>query len=158
MRKGESLALTPFNDSDAWMLFTRLMEWNKITAVDRAEVEAAKLLLKMLNGLALGIRQMAALIKAKGEGVQSFLNRYRRGGLDDNEFLKLEDYDFSLNTVWQTAFNTLKWKDTYNNGYGYRLLGVMTYLAPDSLPNTIRFRTQQSQVATMLAFCKDEDQ
>ena len=67
--------------------------------MDRAEVEAAKLLLTKLQRLALGIRQMAALIKVKGKSIASFLNRYRKGRLNDDGSSKLDDYNFSLDTV-----------------------------------------------------------
>ena len=156
--KGESLALKPFNDPEAWALFTKLIKWNDLATVEEAEIEAAKLLLTKLQGLALGIRQMVALIKVKGKGVASFLNRYRKGRLRDDGSSKLDDYNFSLDTIWQTAFNTLEKRGAQKKGYGFQLLGVMTYFSPDCIPNSIYGSTRLGEVPAALTFCKDEDE
>ena len=156
--KGESLALKPFNGSEAWALFTKLMKWNNLTTVEEAEIEAARLLLAKLQGLALGIRQMAALIKVKGKGVAHFLNRYRKGRIRDDGSSKLDDYSFSLDTIWQTAFNTLKKKGAQQKGYGFQLLGVMTYFSPDCIPNIMYNGAKLGEVPASLSFCKDEDE
>lgn len=156
--KGESLALMPFSDSEAWALFAKLMKWNDLAIVDKAEIDAAKLLLAKLQGLALGIRQMAALIKVKGKGVASFLNRYRKGRLNDDGSSKLDDYNFSLDTVWQTAFYSLKKKDVAGKGYGFPLLGVMSFLSPERIPNALYDCTRLGEVPDTLTFCKDEDE
>ena len=156
--KGESLALKPFDESEAWALFTKLMKWNELAMVEEVEIEAAKLLLSKLQGLALGIRQMAALIKVKGKGVANFLNRYKKGRLRDDGSSKLDDYNFSLDTIWQTAFDTLNQKGTQKKGYGFQLLGIITYFSPDCIPNTIFDGTRLGEVPALLTFCKDEDE
>ena len=71
---------------------------------------------------------------------------------------KLENYNFSLDTVWNTAFDTLKKKNANGKGFWFQLLGIMAYLSPDHVPNTLFDSTRLSQVPHTPAFWKDENE
>lgn len=154
--KGEALAITPFKREEAWILFTKLMKWDDTAVIDEKEIKAAEMLLSKIDGLALGIRQMVALIKVKDKGVLHFLNRYRKGRVKDDGSSKIDDYEFTLETIWRDIFTTLE-AHAKKGGLGFDLLGIMTYLSPDHIPDDLFIRDEVTSVPHLLAFCKNKD-
>lgn len=157
--KGERLHIQPFDSAAAWNLFATIMDWDDPSTVPDSEAEAARSLLLKLQGLALGIRQMAALIKVKGKGVEHFLGRYKKGRVT-NEGSKLDDYQFSLDTVWKESFSAVRkgLSDEENPHDGFHLLGVIVFLSPDEIPNEIFTGYNADTYPSQLSFCQDEQE
>jgi len=152
----DSLHMEPLSSEAACNLFVTLMKWDGLTTIPESEIEAAKMLLEKLQGLALGIRQMAAIIKVQDRGVKYFLERYHSGRERQDGSLKLDDYEFDLDTVWKASFSDIEERRSSGSD-AFDVLGIIAFLYPDEIPNDIfsghreiRFKTQ--------SFRRDVDQ
>jgi tetratricopeptide (TPR) repeat protein len=114
----------------------RRPEWNEPDKVSAAEREAMHWLLQKLDGLPLGIRQCAALIRVKNCSVSKFVTRYERlsGNTEklvsssNSSFTIDQSYNFVLHTVWAMSFNMLADSE---NRRAFRLLGCLSMISPD---------------------------
>ena len=156
--KGQTLALSPLKVADGWELFKSIMDWKDFDSVDQTEVNAAKVLLDKTQGLPLGIRQLAFLIKVKHKGVAHFLNRYSKGRVKAETSSQIDDYEFTIDTVWHDAFTTLENCLNSDGTHGFDLLGVITYLSPDRIPNELFQVDKMTKLPESLLFCSDEDE
>ena len=155
--KGESIAMEPLNFEEAWELFTTLMKWEDLGAVPESEIEAAKSLLPKLQRLPLGIRQMAAMITLQRQGVKQYLETYKEVGHKDAGSFMLDDYEFSLDTVWKASFSALE--EHRNEGsHGYHLLGIIASLSPADIPNELFTGHKLETYPPVLSFCQNEDE
>jgi hypothetical protein len=105
------------------------------------EIESARELSEKLSGHALAINNMAGLIHRRSWSIREFLSVY------ENNTEKL--HDKTLATIWKLSFESL---DAQSGG----LLGVLSYVVPDSIPQEL-FRTPSPEdLPSSLQFCSDE--
>jgi hypothetical protein len=154
--KAGDLNMEPLSSEAAWILFATLMKWDDLTAIPESEIEAAKILLEKLQGLALGIWQVAALIKVQDRGVEHFLERYQSGRERQDGPPKLDDYQFDLDTVWKASFSAME-ERRHSGSDAFDVLGIIAFLSPDEIPNDI-FSGHREIHSTIHSFRRDVDQ
>jgi hypothetical protein len=140
------LQLKSFGSDEAWAMFSGMLRidyrkaWNDPDAVDPNEKEAAMSLIAHLDGLPLGIRQAAALIrKKKYLPVAKFLDLYvkEQGNFKNlpGRGLKFDpDYPHGVESVWSMSFGQLKEKQNAGESEAFSLLAVLCFLSPDVIP------------------------
>ncbi|KAI9823783.1 MAG: hypothetical protein M1832_002340 [Thelocarpon impressellum] len=158
------LQIQKLNSTHSWLLFSRLLmdwrsEWRDESTILLKEREAAVALLRELDGLPLGIRQIAALIKRRGKTVAKFLDLYRRKAGNTEMLLGTsktfhfdQDYGLALDTVWKMSFEILV---TGHDQHAATLLGLMSLLSPDVILTQLFLDESDGHLA--MNFCHDED-
>ncbi|MCJ1250541.1 hypothetical protein MMC30_007769 [Trapelia coarctata] len=93
------------------------------------------------------------------QGVKHFLERYKKGGLRDDGWPKLDDYGFSTDTVWKASFSALEEHRTNDEEpcHGLHLLGVIAFLSPDNISNGIFTGHNPDSYPPVLSFCQKEE-
>lgn len=136
-----------FSDDDGATLLLRIV--NKYP-YDTREENAARQLSKELGGHGLALRVMAALIHLKRKSFTEFISFYLRNRENLHVKSSIETGNtHSLRTCWHTAFEALEKEPSI-------ILGLMSFIAPDEIPEEM-FRTQISTpLPKALAFCNDE--
>ena len=114
------------------------------------ETAAAQLLSEELGGLALAIGVMAAQVKRGQESFEDFLKFYK----ENKAFLhKLKSgtkaYQGSLHTCWHMSFQNL-------NEQAFAILAVLSFLAPDSIPERLFQVRLAGALPALLSFCDTE--
>jgi hypothetical protein len=96
---------------------------------------------------------MAALMNARRISTTSFLNLYeknpRRIHRERKTGWKYMGYQHALDTVWKFSFESLD-KDAS------LLLGVLSWLSPDSIPFRMFQLSEDVKLPEALSFCQDE--
>jgi len=124
------LELETFKLEDAAKVFNTLMLSKKPDAV--VDKENTAILLKSIDGLALGIEQMVAYICFRDYTVQEFLEQYQKTTLQVG-ILKRGDgmapiSQHTLATVWEMHFQHISTTDART------LLGILSMLSPNHIP------------------------
>ena len=122
----------------------QLLQRDIATDVVSKELQSAKELSEKLDGHALAISQMTALIHRKLWSIATFLAMYEKNAQKIHHF---PGYT-SLGAVWQVSFEQL---DLVNAA----ILGVLAYIMPDSIPIAL-FKPEKSALPESLSFCADE--
>ncbi|KAI0098054.1 hypothetical protein GGR51DRAFT_577299 [Nemania sp. FL0031] len=115
------------------------------------EREAVQFLLSDIEGLALGINQMAAMIKSQNHqnNIAKFTARYKRDlptVLQRQEGIK----GHTLSTLWNISFETVR-----NHPPAFILLGVLSCVQPDEIPKALFQPPNVSTLGSDMAFCTD---
>lgn len=125
------------------------------------ETKAMEKLLESVDGLPLGIQQIAFLMQSHELSILEFSAYYERNSrrmLKDVDIA--EDYDGDqdrsvgaehiLDNVWRMSFKALKPDES-------SLIGVMAFLSPDIIPTAL-FQIDQITISVphVLKFCQDE--
>lgn len=108
------------------------------------EVTSAHKLSTTLSGHALAISNMAGLIYRRSWSISEFLEMYERmpqkvHGVSGNS---------SINALWDMSFKTLSEQSR-------TILGVMAFLAPDSIPQALFEVDDSDDLPHSLKFCTD---
>ncbi|KAL8718464.1 MAG: hypothetical protein Q9181_008196, partial [Wetmoreana brouardii] len=145
------LVVGPFSPQEGTKFVLRLATWQNNAKKD---TQSAAELNEKLGGLPLGITQMVALMCAKAVSLQVFLKLYeqkkkewhglfRRGG-------RHVGYKEDISTAWQLSFRSLD-----DSAHARSLLGVLCFLSPSSISQSIfRIGTSESS-SSSLKFCQD---
>lgn len=114
------------------------------------ESEAASELCGLLGGHALAIDQMASLIHKRSWGFREFLQIYRS---HKDVILGSKDgsgsYEHKIGNVWDMTFNEL-------DQPAAALLGVMSFVDPDSIPGALFEPRDLDLLPPSLDFCVDQ--
>ena len=116
-----------------------------------AEKNAARKLSTRLGGLALALAVMASQIRLRRKSIAEFLSLYERHPRQLNKERRgIESYyELSLASCWSTAFESLSEQAS-------ALLGIIAYIAPDSIPEVFFKPEDSSALPPNLSFCEDE--
>jgi hypothetical protein len=126
-----ALEVKPFSLEEGTQLFKQLLRWDSRNWVLPEHETAASELVKSVDGLALGLHLLAALIDSHGISISRFRDLYRRKPGRILEYDKaLPGYGHTLDTVWRMSFEQLN-PDTAS------LLGVISFLSPDAIPEDL---------------------
>jgi len=87
-----------------------------------------KTLLLELDGLALGIEQIAAYISYRQETIETFLQQYDRDAKRIYANTQGSLAEQSLATVWEVQFEKIR------GTHAATVLGILSLLAPESIP------------------------
>ncbi|KAI1121042.1 hypothetical protein F5Y10DRAFT_288967 [Nemania abortiva] len=117
------------------------------------EKQAIHYLLTQMDGLALGIQQIAALIRYQelvGD-IPKFVEKYRRR--PQSIHAKPSGIaGHTLATLWEMSFTAVR-----SNRNSFILLGLISCLQPDEIPKALFLPDDISRVQGELSFCADED-
>ena len=115
------------------------------------EKDAARKLSARLGGLALALAVMASQIRLRRKSIAEFLSLYEKHPRQLNKERRgIESYyELSLASCWSTAFESLSEKAS-------ALLGIIAYIAPDSIPEVFFKPKDPSALPPNLSFCEDE--
>lgn len=144
------LEIKEFSHSEGTELLLHLITDRQFSS---AEKESAAQVSAVLNGHALAISQMAAYVKARSMSIKDFLNLYkkypRRLHRERKPGWKYLGYNHALDTVWDISFERLRKESKF-------LLAVMSFLAPDSIPEQLFKVDDPVKPLERLSFCEDE--
>ena len=117
------------------------------------EREPAENIARQLGGLPLALNQMAALINGRNSSLKEFddmytkyeqrLHKQKKGGW------RYLGYKHSLDTVWELSYQNL-------GDDARACLGVLSFLAADSIPLEMFTAEKPERLPQSLAFCEDE--
>ena len=117
------------------------------------ETESAKDIALQLGGLPLALNQMAAVINAQSPSLKEFDDMYnkhdQRLHKQSKSGSKYLGYKYSLDTVWELSF-----EDLSNDARA--CLGIVSFLAADSVPLEVFTAEKPEKLPKSLAFCEDE--
>lgn len=154
------LELQPFERMDAMELFVSLLKTDpkyagKPIAFSETEINAAALLLEKLDGLALGIEQMAAYITYRDLSVETFVQKYDKMAMAMRIHKKSEGMKatHSLDTVWALSFNEAE----EQNPDAYNIMAIISLLSATSIPLALFESCDEDFGNKYLSFCGDEE-
>ncbi|RSM18563.1 hypothetical protein CDV31_002699 [Fusarium ambrosium] len=146
------ISLQKFGLDDSLHLFNRYRKFRDPDNDTTADFNETKELLASLDGLALGIKQMAFYIASKGLSVSKFLDQYdrmaksvlNRGTPDDRH---------SLGTLWNMQFEDIKQTNAA------KLLGILSMAGADGFPRELLELNEppDEEAAGWLEFCADRE-
>jgi hypothetical protein len=161
LRDSDKIELKKFSPLESLGLLKTIVWQSENKQLPEDETKAMKKLLENVDGLPLGIQQIAALMQSHEFSTLEFSAYYER---NSRQMLKdvdiAEDYDGDqyravgaehiLDNVWRMSFKTLKPDES-------SLIGVMAFLSPDIIPTAL-FQIDQITipVTSSLKFCQEE--
>lgn len=109
-----------------------------------ADIKSANQLSEKLSGHALAISHMAGLIHRRSWSIAEFVDLYNRQpqkmhGVSGNS---------SINALWDISFNSL-------DPQSLAILGVLSFTAPESIPQSIFEPQDDTSLPESLTFCMD---
>lgn len=150
------LELDKFTDLEAREVFNtfRLQYNTQPEPPDlNADEESIKVLLKLLDGHALGIEQMAAYIQYRNISTKQFLSQYEKKSMS-RRIHKSKDgmaSPHSLATLWGIQFEGI------SGTTASKLLGLLSLLSPSGIPMDLFVVDEDLQLETPYnELCKDE--
>ncbi|KAH6690763.1 P-loop containing nucleoside triphosphate hydrolase protein [Leptodontidium sp. MPI-SDFR-AT-0119] len=152
-RGGETVK--QFDEEQSWGLLLKMLgeDWKK-KVESPVEMEAAKSMLRQLEGLALGIQQTAVLVKDPEIGGESIEETYRQfrdriKTLPQRHLSERSTSEKALDALWDITFNALTPEARV-------LIGVLAWLSPDRISIDLFLPRDQSALDGQLEFCKQD--
>lgn len=108
------------------------------------EGTSAQLLSEKLRGHALAISTMAGLIHRRAMSITEFMRFYDEHPSDVHGV----SGNRSINTLWELSFKSLSPESS-------AILGVMSYVEPESIPQALFEPASADSLPPSLAFCSD---
>ncbi|KAI1180884.1 hypothetical protein F4777DRAFT_177094 [Nemania sp. FL0916] len=131
----ECLQIEPFNDTEGSAM---LLEQIGLDPTVMAYQENAIEITQALGGLPLALSQIGGFIAQRGLPLKDFLALYERNAAKiDAEKTTKDDYEHTLNTVWNVSFERLP-KDSV------KLLNMMIFFNPDAISEAIFLEGSQT--------------
>ena len=139
---GHGIEVSPFDSTKGSEFLLNLLSMDIAIDLTSQEAESALELSQRLSGHALAISQMAGLIHRRGWSIKEFLEVYSRNA-------QKMDHKASLETVWKLSFESL-------DADPASLLGLLTFLMPDSIPILLFHPGDPELLPERMKFCNDE--
>ena len=130
-----------FEPDDGSKLLLHLLSLDITNDLNAREAKSALELAEKLSGHALAISQMASLIHQRSWSIEQFVPVYMKS--------TKRLHQTALDAVWKLSFEAL---DSMSSA----LLGVLSYIAPDSVPQALFEPTDSSRLPKTMHFCNDE--
>ncbi|RSL87980.1 hypothetical protein CEP52_015361 [Fusarium oligoseptatum] len=146
------ISLQKFGLDDSLHLFNRYRKLRDPDNDTTADLNETKELLESIDGLALGIKQMAFYIVSKGLSVSEFLDEYN-GMAKYVLNRQAPDDRHSLGTLWNMQFEDIKQTNAA------KLLGILSMAGPDGFPRELLKLDDppDEEVAGWVEFCADRE-
>lgn len=118
----------------------------------KREAGAVQFLVGEMDGLALGIQQMAALIKHQEltNNIAKFVEKYKRrlpGMLKNARGVK----GHTLATLWKMTFEDIRLRRNV-----WTMFGIISCLQPDEIPTQLFLPDESVPLTSDLEFCREE--
>lgn len=139
---GAGIEVPPFESTKGSEFLLNLLSMDIVKNLTSQEARSALELSQRLSGHALAISQMAGLIQNRGWSIEEFLQVYSRNA-------QKVDHKTSLETVWKLSFESLEAASS-------ALLGTISFLMPDSIPQSLFQPSDPQLLPDRLKFCDDE--
>ncbi len=126
--------LCPLGLSDARSLFSTILEIGKFEDISANDQEAANYLLSEMDGIVLGIQQIATFIKFRDQqhDIAGFTSSYRKNPHRiHGKAHGIEGH--TLNTLWKMTFDHIKANPSFE------VLGVIACFGADDIPRKLLF-------------------
>lgn len=117
-----------------------LLQEDVATDIEGRESTSAIELSERLSGHALAISSVAALLRLRSWTIEEFLDRHNSNP---------KRAESVVQTVWRLSFESL-------NARSSRVLGVLAYVMPDSIPEALFRSTKPEDFPADLEFCVDD--
>lgn len=155
--RGGTLNLAKFTLVDSKELFSKFLGPDYHHIKDSPEeLKAAEMLLRKVDGLAIGICTIATRIASQSQSIQTFLKRYCKGELGPAKG-ELADYDLTMETIWSESFKVLEKEERRRRIYSFRLLGILSFCSPDSIPRELFISEDYESLHDAPNFCEDSE-
>ncbi|RTE84430.1 hypothetical protein BHE90_001017 [Fusarium euwallaceae] len=123
-----------------------------LEALSKGEQDAVEFLLHDMDGLALGIRQLASLIKWRNltDNIAKFVGQYKKHlprMLEKSDGIE----GHTLQTLWKVTFESIQDKPDAKT-----MLGLLCCLDPDSIPKELFLPSDPALATGRLEFCQEE--
>ncbi|RSL51273.1 hypothetical protein CEP54_011481 [Fusarium duplospermum] len=147
------ISLQKFGLDDSLHLFNRYRKSRDPDNDTTADLNETKELLESIDGLALGIKQMAFYIASKGLSVSKFLDQYNRMA----KYVlngQTPDDRHSLGTLWNMQFEDIKKTNAA------KLLGILSMAGADGFPRELLELDEppDEEAAGWVEFCADPEE
>ena len=145
------IQLENLKPEDSLRLFQDLRRLRDPTADTDGEVDETKELLEEIDGLALGIKQMASYIAKKRLTIPQFREKYTKMA----KYIinsKVEGVHHTLGTLWRIQFLDIK----ENSKEASTLLGLLSFCAPYFIPRALFEPSRALETPNVASFCEDE--
>lgn len=139
---GAGLEVPPFESTKGSEFLLHILSMDIADSLTAQEAKSAMELSERLSGHALAISQMAGLIHKRGWSIEEFLQHYSKNA--QKMVTKT-----SLETVWKLSFESL-------DPAAFALLGTLSFLMPDSIPQALFRPDDPDLLPERLKFCDDE--
>jgi hypothetical protein len=141
------IEILPFDREAGSCFILHLLSRDIAMDVESKESQSAIELSERLNGHALAITQMAGLIHRRSWTIEEFVKIYDR---NTRKMLGMPGKN-SLDAVWKLSFESL-------SPMCASLLGVLSFISPDSIPQVLFEPLDPLALPKSLQFCSDEFQ
>ncbi|KGO70255.1 Tetratricopeptide-like helical [Penicillium italicum] len=146
-----------FSANEGTQFFVDLATWNSNATKD---FKSAALINEQLDGHALGISQMAAIVRSRRMSIEDFATIYAGRGKRWHEVVSTGghhvNYDKTLATVWEMSFQALEESSSASS-----LLGILSFLWAPSIPQALSKHWGECRsraTHSLLPFCQEFDE
>jgi hypothetical protein len=136
------IEVSSFEADDGSKLLIQLLSLDVSNDIKDSEAKSALELSDMLHGHALAISQMAGLIHRRSWTIEEYISVYKKSTQRFNQRA-------SLDAVWRLSFESL-------GSDSAEFLGIISFVAPDSIPQALFEPEIPSDLPTTLQFCADD--
>jgi hypothetical protein len=138
------MAITSWDNQTGLRFLLHLLSTDITADLKEDEATSAQQLSQKLSGHALTISAMAGLIHRRALSITEFMNFYNQHpspmhGISGNR---------SINALWDISFKSL-------DPQSHAVLGVMSFIEPDSIPQALFEPDSPDDVPESLQFCLD---
>ncbi|KAI1654070.1 hypothetical protein F4813DRAFT_399435, partial [Daldinia decipiens] len=132
----QCLQVESFDDTEGSLMLLRQIGLDSSVAEN---IEYATVITQTLGGLPLALSQIGGFIAQRRLGLKDFLSLYERNAtkIDARKTIK-DDYEHTLNTVWDLSFQKLPSNST-------RLLNMLVFFDPDAIDEAIFLEGSQTE-------------
>lgn len=138
------LELTAWDDETGSRFLLHLLSTDIVTQLEEDEVTSARELSQKLSGHALAISHIAGMIHRRSWSIAEFMKIYDQYPEKTHGFFGSR----SINALWDFSFKSL---DPHSSA----ILGVLSFLNPDSIPQALFEPPSASDLPKSLRFCSD---
>lgn len=139
------IEVLPFDKESGTRFILHLLSRDVASDVKSGEYESACELSARLSGHALAISQMTGLLNSRKWGISEFVGIYDR---NTRQMLNRPGTN-SMDAVWKLSFESLSPQNSI-------ILGIMSYLVPDAVPQALFDNVNAQDLPPDLTFCADE--
>ncbi|KAL2671552.1 hypothetical protein Neosp_014142 [[Neocosmospora] mangrovei] len=150
------IPLQKFGAQDSLHLFNRYRKSRNSNVDTTADLDETHELLESIDGLALGIKQMAYYMVSKGLSVSKFREQYAKMAKYVLNRAPLSDDQHSLGTLWKLQFEHIKREQPNTR----KLLGILSLAGADGFPRELLELDEppEEESAGWADFCADPEE
>jgi len=154
----KGIEITTFEKKEGAAFIMFLLQHERHEDPSEKELESAEVLSEKLQGHALAIHQMVALILLYSCSIEAFLEIYdentREVHREEREIGHYAGYAYFLETVWKMSFDTLT-DPQRNHNLASMVLGVLSFMSADDIPEGLFTSKEVTPLPNSLKGCSN---